>query len=488
MNLEKEMEQLADEYLEEGKRAFFDNRLNQAALLVQNALHLLKEAGKIEKYTSMLSFMGVIYAATGNETMAVDYYLEGLEYAVEHHLEKIMSMCYNNIGSRYQELNEHEKAILYFRKAAAELEKPSCKKEERHAVWCLITYMNLMFSYYKLGEYSLARDYQRLAEPFVEMEDKKLHQYSFLISCCSLCWSMGEKDYVYQHLEELLESGTKNLNTMDYVQDMKNLCGLLKEMGENERWKEAVLMFEKYAGAQDTVYFKLIQTEMWMEYYYANHDMDKYVTLCVEHARLYQEQRKVNDKERAAAIDLKIELREKEAERKRAEIKSTIDAVTGLGNRYLFEKDAALAIECYSHERKKIAVGVLDIDFFKQLNDTYGHIIGDACLKAAADILKETVGESGHVYRFGGDEFVVLLNCGNKEDVEKIASAVKDRLCRRKIESGNATGRIRLTISQGYACFCPKQDEKRESLIEHADKALYQVKKNGRDGFCILEE
>lgn len=482
------MEQLALEYYTEGRQTFFDNRLEEAALLVQNAIHLFKKAGSYEQCTIALNLMGVIYAATGNETMAIDYYLEGLECALDNHYDHIVSVFYNNIGSRYQELNEHEKANEYFTKAAKELENPSCIQQERYDIWCLVTYLNLANSYRELRQYKLALKYMEKAEPYLEKEEDSVHKYTVLISKCRLYWCIGRHDYVYEHLEELLESGVKDCNASDYVQDMKDLCSLLKQMKEYDCWKKIIHAVEKYADEQNTVYFKLIQTEMWMDYYQTIGEIKRYIHLCVEHAELYQRQKEITDKERAAAIDIKIELREKEVERKRAEEKSMTDSLTGLGNRYLLEQEAKRMIEEAVRRQEKIVVGVLDIDCFKQHNDTYGHIQGDQCLKTVADILKRAVGESGQVYRFGGDEFVMLLSPGMDIEVERIAERIKSMLAEEKIENINSLALPEITISQGYACFVPSEKEHGASLIEHADKALYHVKKNGRNGYHIIVE
>ena len=104
-----------------------------------------------------------------------------------------------------------------------------------------------------------------------------------------------------------------------------------------------------------------------------------------------QQQKKADNEERACAIDLKIELQEKEEQRRHAEIRSNQDALTGLGNRYMLEKDAVDVIEHAMKTGEKIAVGVIDIDCFKQHNDKYGHIQGDRCLQHVADVLKNAV-------------------------------------------------------------------------------------------------
>lgn len=483
-----EMEQLAIEYMDEGRQTFYENRLNQAALLIQNAMHLFKKVGNLKLYTMSLNLMGVIYGAVGNETMAVDCFLEGLETAIDNHFTNCTCLFYNNIGSRYQDLREHEKAIFYFLKAEQDLKLPECRQEERYRTWCMITYMNLMTSYGELRQYELSKKYLKLAEPYFEEETDSTHKYTFLISKCRLCFRMGEREFIYSHIRDLLESGVKNENTSDYVQDMKNLCDLFMRMGEYDKWRQMILSFETYARKQDTVYFQLVQTEMWMQYYKETGDTRKYIHLCVDHAELYQKQKEEAERERVAAIDMKIELREKESERRRAELKFNTDPLTGLGNRYLLEKETKELISRACKSQERIAVGVLDIDCFKEHNDTYGHIRGDDCLKEVADVLKSQVKDKGRAYRFGGDEFILLLDNGNRQSVEKIAERIREGVREKGIENIHSQAGAQLTVSQGYSCFIPKDCDDGRSLIEHADQALYQVKENGRDGYLVILE
>lgn len=485
---DEDMVKLADEYYAEGRQTFFDNRLDEAALLIQNAIHLYKQCEDYAKYTAALNLMGVIYATTGNETMAIDYYMEGLECAIDHGCDNILTLFYNNIGSRYQELGEHEKAIDYFIKAAKELGNPECMKEARHDNWCLVTYINLAASYRYMESYDLAEKYLKMAECYMTGENKKIYRYTFLILECQLWWSTGKSESVYAHMDELLESGTQDINASDYSMDMRDLCCLLKEMEEYDYWKRIICDFEKYVGDQNAVYVRLMLNEMWMDYYKTIGDKDTYIKLCVEHIELHQRQEKITNKERAAAIDIKIQLREKEVERRRAEALSTTDALTGLGNRYLIAQDVgSMAKEAVAKQRK-MTVGVLDIDCFKQQNDTYGHIKGDWCIKTVAKILQDAVSDTGKAYRFGGDEFVILLPMGERELVEQIATRIQDKLKEAKIENIHSIVIPEVTISQGYACFIPGESEDKDTLIEHADRALYYVKKNGRNAYHIIEE
>ncbi len=269
---------------------------------------------------------------------------------------------------------------------------------------------------------------------------------------------------------------------------MLDICDLLKKMGEYEKWKQVILSYEKYATEQLSIYFQLVLTEMWMDYYKAIDDMNKYIHLCVDHAELYRKQKEINDKERAAVIDIKIELQEKEAARKRAEQKSNTDLLTGLGNRYALRQEAERLIKEAGRTKQHIGVGVLDIDCFKQKNDTYGHIEGDECLRQIGKILLESVKGVGHAYRFGGDEFVILMHDGNEQGIKTLAEKIKHELHALQIENINSLVLPVLTISQGYASFVPEEDTNDEKLLIHADKALYEAKKAGKNGYYIITE
>ena len=208
----------------------------------------------------------------------------------------------------------------------------------------------------------------------------------------------------------------------------------------------------------------------------------------MEHARVYKEYKKQEREERVAAIDIKIKLQEKEMERRDAERKSNMDELTRLGNRYLLKRDIYDAVEKAAGQGAQLAIGILDIDCFKQHNDTYGHLHGDECLKMVAEILDTIMKDRGKAYRFGGDEFVLLFNCGNEKEVEQTAEHIKERLAGMAIENKNSTVEPVITLSQGYSCFMPYKEEKYSAVLERADRVLYQVKKNGKNGYQVKQE
>ena len=128
---------------------------------------------------------------------------------------------------------------------------------------------------------------------------------------------------------------------------------------------------------------------------------------------------------------------------------------------------------------------LLDMDHFKEINDNYGHIVGDKVLKALGKLLQEHFREEDVVGRIGGDEFVVLLyNIGSRENMEARVQSLQKKIREMEIKE---LGEKRLSISAGIA-FAPKDGCSFMDLYRKADNALYQTKRAGRDGYHVYEK
>lgn len=119
----EDFEKQADEYYEEARECFDDIKVSQAAGLLHNAVSMYKKAECQEKVANSLNMLGVVYAALGDSGMSMDCYIEALDIALENGYSDIIMLLYNNIGSKYQEIGRHDKAIVYFKKSILELKK-----------------------------------------------------------------------------------------------------------------------------------------------------------------------------------------------------------------------------------------------------------------------------------------------------------------------------------------------------------------------------
>lgn len=160
---------------------------------------------------------------------------------------------------------------------------------------------------------------------------------------------------------------------------------------------------------------------------------------------------------------------------------ATLDALTNLNNRRQFEVRLKQEIAGSKRQNTPLCAMMIDIDFFKRVNDTYGHASGDTVLRTVATIIKETLRESDIPSRYGGEEFAVLLPFTHLKEAQIVGERLRQAVEARIIPIDNKN--INVTISMGLAEF--SMEETGEKLFERADAALYEAKTSGRNKICI---
>ncbi|MBD5802092.1 Response regulator PleD [Azoarcus sp. Aa7] len=154
------------------------------------------------------------------------------------------------------------------------------------------------------------------------------------------------------------------------------------------------------------------------------------------------------------------------------------DAMTGLNNRRFLEEYVDTLVATARRRKIELAILVLDIDYFKMVNDTYGHDAGDAVLKSLAAVLRTAVRASDMVIRFGGEEFLIVLQETEAENALRVAENIRATVGDLKIQVGGAV--LQKTISIGLAMF-PEDSETFWQTVKFADVALYRAKDDGRN-------
>jgi diguanylate cyclase (GGDEF)-like protein len=161
--------------------------------------------------------------------------------------------------------------------------------------------------------------------------------------------------------------------------------------------------------------------------------------------------------------------------------KSRMDNKTGLLNASTWESEAETEIARAIRTRNPVSVALIDIDHFKLVNDTYGHLIGDVVLCAVADAIREHLRSYDIAGRFGGEEFVVLLPQAGEAQALAIADRLRSHIAEMAIPIEDEDGRcVRLTVSVGIAALDGTARELTD-LLAAADSALYYAKENGRN-------
>jgi diguanylate cyclase (GGDEF)-like protein len=176
------------------------------------------------------------------------------------------------------------------------------------------------------------------------------------------------------------------------------------------------------------------------------------------------------------------ELQQSQAELERL---ATTDALTMLANRKQIMQNLRNHFDHFQRYSSEFSILMIDADNFKKINDTYGHLAGDAVLRKMAEILLETIRNVDMAGRYGGEEFLVILADSSGEKAQQAAERIREAINEHTFTYENSS--VKVNVSIGVARIT-KEDENESSLINRADKALYQAKGNGRDQVVFIDD
>jgi diguanylate cyclase (GGDEF)-like protein len=162
------------------------------------------------------------------------------------------------------------------------------------------------------------------------------------------------------------------------------------------------------------------------------------------------------------------------------------DTLTNLYNRRSFEERLGTETQKSFYSGTPLSLVMLDIDHFKRVNDTFGHIEGDKVLCEIASLLKNSLRKIDTVARYGGEEFVLILPGAGLEESMMIAERIRRLVEKTRVQVGQV--QINLTVSLGISNFPIHRPRSKEELVKMADQALYDAKRGGRNKVCIFTE
>lgn len=183
----------------------------------------------------------------------------------------------------------------------------------------------------------------------------------------------------------------------------------------------------------------------------------------------------------------KREIEQLRNEVKRVREEALSDSLTGLPNRKGFDLALAACLERYGDSTVGPSLLITDIDYFKRVNDTYGHLLGDKVIRTIATILRDNTKGKDVASRFGGEEFVVLLPDTSLEGARQLAEKIRETVQKLTIKRTDKNEPItNITVSFGVACY--RKGESYSEFVDRADKALYKSKNQGRNRVSVADD
>jgi len=206
-----------------------------------------------------------------------------------------------------------------------------------------------------------------------------------------------------------------------------------------------------------------------------------------ERTRLFHAVGEKTKEIKRAKIELEEELRKKLELQKHLEHIASTDVMTDLYNRRAFFEIAELEVDTAKHSDDALTSIIIDIDHFKNINDTFGHDVGDTVITAVSKLMVLNTRTKDHIGRIGGEEFAVLMPKTSTEAAYQIADRLRENISKHSI-AVEGHGSIKITVSIGLSTMVKDKDESIHTLLKRADTALYKAKNNGRNQVRCLPE
>jgi len=388
--------------------------------------------------------IGVTYYRRKNYNEAQQWFERGLSACTQHDAEEDLRMkaiLNVNIAGLYFARDDYLKSLDYIQIAHSALPKSQ-------ESYLLTIYYEFVKIHLKLNDVNEAENYFQKAvalEDSLELSDN-VHRY---LNYSTLLEVKGNYARAEEVLLEGIEHFEKNNLSVWLGRAYEQLINLYKKQ---DKLKQALETFEK----RFTVTVKQL-----------NHDFDRQTNVLLANAKndLIRQEREFYRKQSQILSENLTE----------AQFQAHTDALTGIHNRTYFDYISKVMFSSAVNLQQPLSILMIDIDYFKKVNDDFGHLVGDTVLKIVATLMKDNLRKEDILARYGGEEFTVLL----PNTVEAMALVVAEKM-RCEIESYNwgevVTG-LAVTISIGVC----QDDESLNTSINIADKRLYEAKELGRN-------
>ena len=457
------------------------------------AISFFELAGENELLARAYNYVAVDALNNGSFDVAYLYLMNAMHTCEKIENTYLLSIIYNNIGQVYARMHSYEKAIEYVREGTR-LQALSPKDDFYY-------YQNMICGYFSEGMLNALRgDIAGTKE--VDAEIAQLEKEAdvsnmpnvfmpLAILRLIICIMEGNEEEYEVRSKDIIEKLQDAHRVYDFITDIEDLCHILIEHNRLDLAGEIIKIVKDTVEASSVIQMKKIISSLEIAYFEKMGD-DEQVSLHLrEQYHLDQQQHDEQNRIYQYSIDLINIMNEQRKEQERIRIENERlqsqvekDPLTGLANRFKIDQLISSMFENAKDNKTLFAVSIMDIDMFKDYNDTYGHLAGDLCLQTVANVIQDVSDKHGvFCARYGGDEFVMLYENINDEEIKDIAHELSNRVLEQSIDLKSMGVDRCVSISQGICNSIPSADQDHNDFLNEADNALYAVKKSiGKPG------
>ena len=450
----------------------------------------VKEWGYVAMANNML---GIVSLNRGNAPFALDYFIKAISICEDYSLPDIEWMIHMNLGSLYLNIEEYQKSISHTEIAYRYLLDHKSLDGFTESYTAILLGMGR--AYLNLDREDRCLEIEKKLRtdclPYL-MEMDRIVIYCYF---ARVHQAIGEEEARDYWIEMVNKHASTSMPILDVFDDFYDYLHMLLKIEKYDDFFKAYTVLDDLTKHTSIKNLERKLLTLKIRYYRRVGQIEEYKIASV----LYFELSEFMERENRLMVSNMIVMRNSYMEltqiNKKVEEKNTFlqkrsetDPLTGMYNRLKLNEYSEEAFEKALINRSSIAVEILDIDFFKQYNDNYGHQEGDNCIKFIASTLIDMAKEDGiFTARYGGDEFVVIYEGLTKEMVEAKANELRDRIYRQKWEHKFSLTDNIVTISQGICYGVPERDASMFGYLQGADKMLYEVKQQSRNAIKICD-
>lgn len=419
-------------------------------------------------FCSSFSVLGNIFYELSNYETAFDYYNKSIYIAKKYRFTDRLCIAYNNIGEIYKVLASYEKAQDFYQKSLDEDKKinfEACKG---------IAYLNLAEVNYFRGDYKNAFELVRTAFSFIKKYNYENIFCEVYKMYALIHWKLKDYEEASLNFSQALDMAEEK---MAYNYKIDILIFYHEFLVEREQTESAIrALSDAYALATANNLHEKSRfiCRHFTEIYERTGDYES----ALKYYRLYIAHDREQYKERIVQISEGIDLRMKTEEIK---LQSEIDSLTGIPNRRKFLQFLDTQWDYCKKYGHPLSLIMIDIDFFKEFNDNYGHAEGDRCLIDIARLLTALLEKNQFLARYGGDEFFAVLPHTAAAEALAFAGTMRQAVLDARIRHGYSSIADFVTITLGVVSFVPEDGLSVNDFIKKADDALYMAKRQGRN-------
>lgn len=459
---------------------------------VTETIRCLEDTQQAETMAYAYNLLGVIACGQDNSVLALENYILCLNYCRKHGLSHVHGVVCYNMGDMYYRLGDCRQALDYYEDAYQYY--CSCGREHDGGRGMRLSRVGMGYCYLRLGDMQAA---DRIADEFkqIGMEEEPLSRmavYAFLASVSS---ANGEMQQAGQAID-IAVSELKNVPVvLANYEVILNIANYLIVSGEYKKLEIVLDYVEPLLAIASNEGILLQFLLMRLRFCSSSISSEEYEKYARQFFRIMERQERENKKVVLQAVKLRAsleKLREKQKEistqNQRLMKTSLYDEVSGLPNRAYLNREIDRRYMEMNKEGKKFGVEILDIDYFKQYNDCYGHLEGDACIRRVGGVLQSVAEKDVFCARYGGDEFTIIFTDKTDEEILRIQQEICDRMTDNHIVHEDSEAADIVTVTQGAVNKTPERQDRVWDYMAWADKTLYSVKRQGRGGYRLIGE